>query len=33
MTGAALDLAIVGLSLGVGFVFGMVILAARVTRK
>lgn len=33
MSGIALDLAIVGLSLGVGFVFGMVILAAKVNRR
>ena len=32
MTGVALDVAILGLSLGVGFVFLMVILAAKVER-
>ena len=29
MTGITLDLAIVGLSLGVGFVFGVIVLAAK----
>lgn len=29
MTGIALDVAIVGLSLGVGFVFAMIVLAAK----
>jgi hypothetical protein len=33
MTGIALDLAIVGLSIGVGFVFGMIILAAKRASK
>lgn len=33
MTGYALDIAIVGLSLGVGFVFAMIILAAKRASK
>lgn len=33
MTGAALDVAILGLSLGFGFVFLMVILAAKASRR
>jgi hypothetical protein len=33
MTGAALDVVILGLSLGVGFVFGMVILASKRGRE
>lgn len=33
MTGVALDLAIVGLSLGVGFVFGVIVLAAKRGRR